>query len=143
MGTARGSTQASWRPLPWSSLFSPSLVTVCWLVMIVAVGLKAMRKKMSSPFEMPPWMPPERLLAVRTRPFSMTKGSLCSRPVSWVPAKPEPISKPLVAGIESMALARSASSLSKIGSPRPAGQLRMTHSITPPTELPSLRMALI
>ena len=143
MGTARGRTQASWRPLPASSVFSPEEVTVSCEVMMVAVGLKATRKRMCSPLEMPPCTPPERLLVVRTLPSTMRKGSLCSRPVSSVPAKPEPISKPLVAGMESMALARSASSLSKIGSPRPGGQLRMTHSITPPTELPSARMALM
>ena len=40
-----------------------------------------------------------------------TKASLCSEPRSRVPAKPEPISKPLVAGSESMAPASKASVL--------------------------------
>ena len=42
-----------------------------------------------------------------------------------------------------MALASSASSLSKTGSPRPAGQPRTTASTTPPRELPSPRAALM
>ena len=86
---------------------------------MVAVGLKATRKKIGSPLLMPPWMPPERLVVVRTLPASMTKASLCSEPRSRVPAKPLPISKPLVAGRLIIALARSASSLSKTGSPEP------------------------
>lgn len=60
-----------------------------------------------------------------------------------VPEKPEPISNPLVAGMLIMAFASSASSLSKTGAPRPAGQLRMTHSTTPPTEFPSERTSLM
>ena len=53
-----------------------------------------------------------------------------------VPAKPLPISKPFDAGSESSACARSASSLSKTGSPRPGGTPRATHSTTPPSESP-------
>ncbi len=59
------------------------------------------------------------------------------------PAKPLPISKPLVAGSESIALARSASSRSNTGSPSPAGTPRTRHSITPPTESPSERTDLM
>lgn len=60
-----------------------------------------------------------------------------------VPSKPLPTSKPLVAGIDSMALARSASSRSKTGAPRPGGRLRMRQRIIPPTESPWERMSLI
>jgi hypothetical protein len=35
---------------------------------MVAVGLKAARMTTSSPLEMPPWMPPDRLVRVRMRP---------------------------------------------------------------------------
>ncbi len=56
-----------------------------------------------------------------------------------VPPKPEPISNPLAAGSDSMPLARSASSLSKTGSPNPAGTLRATTVTTPPRESPSRR----
>ena len=42
--------------------------TVFWGFMIVAVGLKATLKKISSPLLIPPWIPPERLVAVPTRP---------------------------------------------------------------------------
>ena len=93
MGTARGSTQGSWRPRPLSSVSSLLDVTVFCSVMMVAVGLNATLKEMFSPLEMPPWTPPERLLVVRTVSPSMTKGSLCSAPVSWVPPKPEPIAR--------------------------------------------------
>ena len=57
----------------------------------------------------------------------------------YVPAKPEPISKPLQAGSDSIARARSASSLSNTGSPQPGGTPRAAHSTTPPSESPSLR----
>ena len=63
------------------------------------MGLKATRTTMSSPLLMPPCTPPERLVGVRGRPPAPgTKGSLCVRPVSSVPAKPLPISKAFEAG---------------------------------------------
>ena len=64
-------------------------------------------------------------------------------PVMRVPAKPLPISKPFEAGSDISARARSASSLSKTGSPSPAGTPRATHSTTPPSESPRLRAASI
>ena len=51
-----------------------------------------------------------------------------------VPANPDPISNPLVAGMESMALASWASILSNTGSPRPTGTLRQTQVMMPPRE---------
>ena len=60
------------------------------------------------------------------------KASLWMEPGTSQPPKPEPISKPLVAGMLSMACASMASSLSKQGSPRPRGVLRMTHVTVPP-----------
>lgn len=45
-----------------------------------------------------------------------------------------PISKPFVAGIESMAWPSIASSLSKQGSPHPGGTPRITHETVPATE---------
>ena len=65
---------------------------------------------------------------------------LASR-VRSVPAKPEPISKPLLAGRLSTALARSASRRSKTGSPQPGGQPRTAQVTTPPSESPALRAA--
>ena len=64
-----------------ASVASPAAVTVSAAACrIVAVGLKATRNTMSSPLLMPPWMPPERLVACgRGRPCSM-KASLCSLP---------------------------------------------------------------
>ena len=81
IGTARGRTQASWRPLPVSSVFSPPAVTVSWAVMIVAVGLMATRKTMFSPLEMPPWMPPERLLEFDVRQGWQPLCAFLDRPV--------------------------------------------------------------
>ncbi|KAH3662836.1 hypothetical protein OGATHE_004412 [Ogataea polymorpha] len=89
---------------------------------------------MFSPLEMPPWIPPELFVAVPSLPPFFTNGSLCSDPLILVPSKPEPISKPLVAGIESIAWASMASSLSKAGSPRPIGTFRITQVTMPPTE---------
>jgi hypothetical protein len=89
---------------------------------------------------MPPTTPPARLVRVRIRPSSSRySSSLWVEPRSRVPAKPEPSSKPFTAGIESMALARSASSLSNTGAPQPAGTPRIDARMTPPTESPSLR----
>ena len=58
--------------------------------MTVATGLNAARKKIVSPFEMPPWMPPERFVVVKTFPRRARNASLCSQPVSRMPPKPEP-----------------------------------------------------
>ena len=60
------------------------------------------------------------------------KGSLCTDPGISQPPKPDPISKPLVAGMLSIACASIASSLSKTGSPSPTGALRITHVTVPP-----------
>ena len=60
-----------------------------------------------------------------------------------VPLKPEPISNPLVAGMESMARANWASSLSNTGSPRPTGTLRQTQVMMPPREFLSFFAALM
>lgn len=60
--------------------------------------------------------------------------SLCCDPGNMVPLKPEPISKPFVEGMESIAWASIASSLSKHGSPSPVGQLRITQVTLPPKE---------
>ena len=56
-----------------------------------------------------------------------------------VAPKPEPISKPFDAGKLSIAFAKSASSLSKTGSPSPGGTPRTTQAIVPPNESPSAR----
>lgn len=91
-------------------------------------------------------MPPELFVLVVRRgvfwdPFDLDglsgatmKGSLCSLPRTSHPPKPDPISNPLVAGMESIACASLASSLSKQGSPRPTGTLRITQVTVPPIE---------
>ncbi len=122
---------------------SPVTETVSCSRAIVATGLNATRSSRSSPLLIPPWMPPLRFVRVRTLPPSMWKASLCSEPFRRVPAKPEPISNPFEAGRLITARARSASSLSNTGSPRPAGIPRTTQVTTPPSESPSLRAASI
>ena len=90
---------------------------------------------MSSPLLMPPWTPPLRFVLVPSLPSGfLMKASLWTEPANSVPLKPEPISKPLVAGIESMACASLASSLSNTGSPRPTGERRITQVTVPPIE---------
>ncbi len=59
-----------------------------------------------------------------------------------MPPKPEPISKPFVAGRLIIAFARSASRRSNTGAPQPAGAPRTAQVMTPPTELPALRAVL-
>jgi hypothetical protein len=66
IGTALGTTQGSWRPLALSSVSMPSRVTVFCFTPMVEVGLKATRMTMSSPLEIPPWTPPDRLDLVLT-----------------------------------------------------------------------------
>jgi hypothetical protein len=64
MGTARGRTQGSWRPLAWKVTGTPARVTVCCSRKMVATGLKATARRTVSPLEMPPWMPPLWLVIV-------------------------------------------------------------------------------
>ena len=136
MGTARGSTHGSWRPLAASVAASPSSVTVSCSLAMVAVGLKATRMSSGSPMLMPPCTPPEWLVRVCTSPSRISKGSLWALPVRVMPPKPEPISNPFEAGSDISPLARSASSLSNTGMPQPAGTPRATASTTPPRESP-------
>ena len=101
---------------------------------MVATGLKATRKTMGSPLLIPPCTPPLWLVRVPSPLPRRTNGSLWVLPRRRVPAKPEPMSNPLVAGRLSMAWARRASSLSNSGSPKPTGTLRQTQVRMPPVE---------
>mmetsp|Transcript_8984 Transcript_8984/g.17872 ORF Transcript_8984/g.17872 Transcript_8984/m.17872 type:complete len:229 (-) Transcript_8984:498-1184(-) len=136
MGTALGTTQGSWRPLASNSMSSPSLFTVFCFLAMVAVGLKAILSRMSSPFDIPPCTPPDLFVFVRTRPSSMKYSSLCSLPSILEPENPLPISNPFVAGRDITAFASSASSLSKTGDPRPFGHPFTTHVTSPPHDSP-------
>ena len=69
MGTALGTTHGSCRPFALSSTSTPSLFTVfCGWVMVL-VGLNAILSSMISPLEIPPWIPPLRLVFVRMPVF--------------------------------------------------------------------------
>ena len=105
---------------------------------MVAVGLKAIFISIFSPLLIPPCIPPELFDVVLNLLISsdLMKASLCSLPFKKVPEKPEPISKPFVAGKDIKAFAKSASNLSKTGIPRPEGTFLTRHSITPPQESP-------
>ena len=118
---ARGTTQTSCLPFPFSTIFSPCRFTVSWSFIRDATGLKATRKKISFPLEMPPWIPPERFVSVMMDWFRAMKRSLCSDPYIPAAEKPEPYSKPLTALMLKIAFPSSACNLSKTGSPNPAG----------------------
>ena len=94
---------------------------------------------MASPLLMPPWIPPERFVSVRMRPSSVRKRSLCSDPRIMTESKPRPNSTPRVAGSDIIALAKSAVSLSKTGSPSPGGAFLTCARIRPPTLSPDIR----
>ncbi len=131
-GTIRGMAEASCRP-PTLSLagFSDTVIVFCSLD-IDGIGFTAALTTRSSPFEIPASMPPELLLK---KPPG-TKGSLFSDPNSSAARKPAPISTPFTAPMDISPLARSASSLSKTGSPRPGGTPAAKTSTIPPTESP-------
>ena len=119
-------------------VFSISLIfTVGWFLAIEGVGLIATLSIIGMPLLMPPRMPPELLVVVIILPFLRANGSLFSEPFLLAAEKPEPNSTPLTAGIAKRALASSPSSVSNIGSPRPAGRLRAIPSIMPPRLSPS------
>mmetsp|Transcript_24646 Transcript_24646/g.54185 ORF Transcript_24646/g.54185 Transcript_24646/m.54185 type:complete len:255 (+) Transcript_24646:516-1280(+) len=147
-GGARGRTQGSCRPLVLREWGSPLKVTVSCAVEIEEAGLIPILITMWWPVEMPPSVPPALLVAQRRTfvpPCSLaqasTNRSLCSLPFIRQALNPAPISKALVAGRDIIALARSASSLSKQGSPRPIGALEITQVITPPVESWAMRRA--
>ena len=71
------------------------------------------------------------------------KASLFWLPRAVATAKPAPYSKAVTAGSDNSALARSALSLSKTGSPSPAGTPTAINSLTPPIESWSLRTSSI
>mmetsp|Transcript_6980 Transcript_6980/g.15954 ORF Transcript_6980/g.15954 Transcript_6980/m.15954 type:complete len:312 (+) Transcript_6980:265-1200(+) len=143
MGMARITTQGSCLPFASRVQLLPVKSAVGCALPMVAGGLKAMRSTIFIPLEMPPCTPPLWLVMVTIFPSLMSNISLCADPRIRVPENPDPISNPLVAGIDIMACASLASSLSKHGSPRPMGQLRITMAHVPPTESSSARAALM
>ena len=117
---------------------------VSWVEKIVATGLKATAPRIGMPLLTPPCTPPERLPRVVAPPRpSGKKASLWALPSMSAPRKPLPSSTPLAAGKLNKPRPSSASSLSKTGSPRPAGTPRATKRTTPPTVSPRRRTASI
>src|SRR5262245_16666503 len=129
MGTNLGNRHGSWRPLTVTSVGSPLLVTVRWGCGRLLVGLMATRQMIGSPLEIPPNIPPWRLVSVPIWGLS-TKGSLFLLPRAVATAKPAPYSNPVTAGNDNSPLAKSALSLSNTGSPQPGGTPVATSSQT-------------
>jgi hypothetical protein len=72
-----------------------------------------------------------------------TKTSLCCEPNNLVPSNPDPNSKPLVAGNDNIAIAKTASVFSNHGSPIPFGTFLITPVAIPPIESLSSLTSLI
>ena len=125
---------------------APADVTVSCGCGRLLVGFTAARRTIGMPLEMPPSIPPWRLVrvAIRTSPGAPSsarkKASLFSIPVSVAQPKPMPYSTPSTAGRLNSALPKSAFSLSKTGSPQPGGTPVATSSEMPPIESRSERI---
>ena len=104
---------------------------------MLGVGLTAVRKTTGIPLVMPPLMPALWLVAVTTESPFMRKASLASEPFRSAKPKPVPNSMPFTAGTENAMWEIRLSTLSKYGSPTPAGRPRMAVSRMPPTLSPS------
>ena len=89
------------------------------------------------PLLIPPIIPPELFVFVVILPSSIWYSSLISEPLHSATPKPRPISTPFTAPMFIRMRARSPSSLSKTGSPNPAGTPTAIVSTIPPTESPS------
>ena len=100
---------------------------------ILDVGLMMKSILISSPLEIPPNIPPALL---EVKPSSLIS-SLTSEPLEAKISSVFPIETDLTALILIIALARSASNLSKTGAPKPTGQFSIVTPSFAPTELPS------
>ena len=117
-GGARGTTHGSCLPPTWSLIdFFFFMSTLFCILEMDDAGLNAILNVIGIPFEIPPKMPPELLVFVKIFPPFIRYASLFSEPNLSEPAKPEPNSIPLTAGIEKIALLMSDSNEPKIGSP--------------------------
>ena len=132
-GMMRGMTQASclprtaiFRGFPWTSIVSCSRA-------MEAMGLQAARITISCPVVIPASTPPAWLLLNPPGPM----GSLLCEPFIRAASNPAPISTPFTVPMPMRAAARSASILSKTGSPSPAGQPVTRISTMPPRLSPS------
>ena len=145
--SARSAAADTDRAGPWSRSRSARRcrVTVCCGCGRLLVGLTATRQTIGSPLLMPPSMPPWRLVSVPMRAVALGNEGVvvlrCRGP--WRRRSRRRTRTPVTAGSDSRALARSALSLSKTGSPRPGGTPVATSSQTPPIESWSLRTSSI
>ena len=104
---------------------------------MLGVGFTAVRSTTGMPLVMPPLMPPLWFVAVTMRPPRIRSGSLAALPRICAMANPSPNSTPLTAGMLNSRWESTLSTLSKKGSPTPAGRPATTVSSTPPTLSPS------
>ena len=99
---------------------------------MLEVGFKAMLAKISCPVEIPPVVPPELFDINPEGKIS----SLFSVPRIDTTSNPLPISTPFTALIPISPWAKSASNLSKTGSPKPGGTFVAITEIFAPIESP-------
>ncbi len=139
IGTKRGSKQGSWRPRVRISVGSPVRVTVRWGRDRLLVGFTAARQTIGLAAAD---ATQHAAVPIRFRadaPVCLrTNKSLFWLPRAVATPKPAPYSNAITAGNDNSALARSAFSLSKTGSPQPGGTPVATISQTPPMESCSL-----
>ncbi len=129
----RGIAAISCRPFIEIVVEFPDWSIVSCSILIEGIGLTATRITISSPLDMPARIPPALFVE---KPRGVME-SLFSEPFMAAALKPEPISTPLTAPMLIRAFARSASSLSNTGSPKPCGIPFARISTTPPIESPS------
>ena len=97
------------------------IFTVDWAFAIDGVGFTAARKITGIPFVIPPLIPPLLFDFVYILSFSIQKVSFAVLPVISEKPNPTPNSIPFIAGILKIIWEISLSTLSKNGSPIPAG----------------------
>ena len=133
IGTARIPTHGSCLPVTSISTSLPSVSMLLPFDFMLEVGLIIKSMLMASPFEIPPSIPP----ALFEEKPSALISSLTSEPFKFKISSVFPIDTDLTALMLIIALAKSASNLSKTGAPSPTGQFSIDTPNLAPTELPS------
>ena len=135
-GTARWTTQGSWRPWSSSTAFSPfTMSTVNWVRAMEGVGRMVTSNTRGMPLVMPPLIPPAQFCSALTAPSSsIYSGSLASDPRIRAKAAPAPKPTAFTAGTANRYWEKIPSAFSpKSGPPSPAGRPNTAHSMAPPT----------
>src|SRR5659263_57730 len=137
-GTMRGGIDGSWRPVIFIRVsFIALRSTVRCSLEIDGVGFTAILQTIGSPLLIPPRIPPALFVIGFGFPSNIFIGSFIWLPFISADLNPAPISTPFTAPMLINPLASSALSLSKTGSPTPAGIPIPIISTIPPTLSPS------